>query len=236
MLVIPALDLLGGRCVRLLKGAFDRVTEYSDDPVQVAAAHAEAGARRLHVVDLDASRGHGDNRALVERIVRSSGLEVEVAGGIRSLSNVAGWLEAGAAWVVMGTTAVREPEVLAQATQAHPGRVLAALDVASGRPATRGWTQAADTTADELLARWAELQLGGILFTSVDRDGTLLGPDLEGLAWVLSRTRHPVIYGGGLASIDDLRAVTAAGAAGAVVGKAIYEGRIELKEALQLQA
>lgn len=234
--MIPALDVLGGRCVRLLRGDFDRVTEYADDPVEVAAGHAAAGARRLHLVDLDASRGRGDSRAVVERIVRTSSLEVEVAGGIRSLRDVERWLDAGAAWVVMGTTAVRQPGLLGQCARAHPGRVLAALDVASGRPATSGWTEAAELTVDEVLDRWSGLELPAILLTSVDRDGTLEGPDLEMLDLVLSRSGQPVIYGGGLRSLEDLRVVAARGAAGVILGKALYEGRVELAQALQLQA
>lgn len=234
MLVLPAVDVLGGRCVRLLRGDFSRSTTYADDPVEVARAHAAAGARRLHVVDLDAARGEGDNRAVVRGIVESAGVAVEVAGGVRTEADVAAWLDAGASAVVMGTTAVLEPERFAGCARRHEGAILAALDLAGGRPAVSGWTEAAELGVDALLGSWNRLPLAGIVLTSVDRDGTLLGPDLDGLHAVRGLSEHPVIYSGGLRSLEDLEAVAAAGAAGVILGKALYEGRIDLGAALQL--
>jgi phosphoribosylformimino-5-aminoimidazole carboxamide ribotide isomerase len=231
-LVIPAIDLLSGRCVRLLKGDYNQATEYSDDPLQVARAFAEAGASRLHVVDLDAARGTGDNRAAVERIAASVELEVEVAGGVRTAADAASWLEAGARFVAMATTAVREPEVFAGCAHAHPGSILAALDLRNGRPAVGGWADMAAERLDQLVERWAALPLAAVEVTSVERDGTLAGPDLEALAEVLGLTEQPVIYGGGIGSLPDVEAVAHTGAAGAILGKALYEGRLDLKAAL----
>jgi phosphoribosylformimino-5-aminoimidazole carboxamide ribotide isomerase len=234
VLVIPAIDILGGRCVRLVQGDYERATDYSDDPVAVAKAHVAAGARRLHVVDLDAARGTGDNHGVVERLLASVKVEVQVAGGIRTEKRVDGWLALGASHVVMGTAAVRQPEVLAACVQAHPGQVLAALDVKEGRPAVSGWAATEALELDGLLAAWRRLDLGGVALTCVDRDGTLEGPDLEALASVRQGSVAPVLYGGGVSSIADIEAVAAAGAAGVILGKALYEGRIDLGAALEL--
>ncbi len=231
LLLIPSLDLLDGRCVRLVKGDFDQVTVYGD-PLELAQAYFEAGARRLHVVDLDAARGSGSNRDLVSRLVAGTGLEVQVAGGVRRARDVADWLAAGAAAAVMGTTAVREPETLKAAAAAHPGRVLAALDVRGGRPAVTGWTALEEMSARELLAIWAEAPLAGVIVTSIDRDGTLAGPDLETLAEVLRVSRHPITCSGGIGRLEDVLAVAETGAESLILGRALLEGRITLAEAL----
>jgi len=232
VLVIPALDLRGGKVVRLLKGDFSRETAYTADAVQRAREYARAGARRLHVVDLDAARGSGDNRALVERIVAEVGIEVQVAGGVRSLEDAERWLDAGAVAAVMGTMAVREPATLAAVARAHPGRVLAALDVQAGRPAVAGWLAIEERTVKRTLALWTEVPLAGVIVTSIDRDGTLAGPDLELLQEALEATEHAVTYSGGIASLGDLRAVADSGAEGVILGKSLLEGHIELSQAL----
>ena len=229
MLIIPALDIRRGEVVRLLKGDFSRETAYSADPVQRAREYAAAGARRLHLVDLDAARGSGDNRALVERIVVEVGVEVQVGGGVRSLDDASRWLDAGAAAVVMGTVAVRDPAELGRVSDAHPGRVLAALDVRAGRPAVTGWLAVEHRTVEGTLALWSGLPVAGVIVTSVDRDGTLAGPDLDLLRSTLAATDHPVTYSGGIASPDHLRAVADLGADGVILGKSLLDGLIELK-------
>lgn len=234
MLVIPAIDVLGGRCVRLLRGDYDQSTVYSDDPVATAARFAAAGARRLHVVDLDAARGSGDNRAVIEAIAGHGQLEVQVAGGIRSLARANAWLEAGAHAVVLGTAAVKDPLLLEASAQAHPGRVLAALDVRAGRPAVSGWTDTDSIGIENLLARWDRLALQGVILTCIDRDGTMEGPDLDTLARVRGLTRLGIQYSGGIASLDDVRRVEADGAVGCIIGKSLYEGRVTLEEVLAL--
>jgi phosphoribosylformimino-5-aminoimidazole carboxamide ribotide isomerase len=232
LLIIPAIDILGGRCVRLLKGDFEQKSVYSDNPVEVAEAHAAAGARRLHIVDLDAARGSGDNAALVAEILRRSGVEVQVAGGVRGPAEVSRWLDAGAAAVVMGTAAVTNADLFANCAASNPGKVMAALDVKDGRAAVKGWTESERLTVAELARRWDTLPLAAIVVTCIHRDGTLEGPDLGTLDAVQTASRHRVIYSGGIASAADIRAVAHAGAAGVIVGKALYEGRLDVKAAL----
>jgi phosphoribosylformimino-5-aminoimidazole carboxamide ribotide isomerase len=232
LVVIPAIDLLGGRAVRLVKGDYGQPTVYSDDPLDVAREFAAAGAESLHVVDLDAARGSGNNRAVIESILAVRELHVQVAGGIRSSESVDAWLGAGANAVVMGTAAVRDPRLLERCTRRHPGRVLTALDVRDEKAAVSGWTETEPVMIGSLLARWDRLPVGGVILTCIDRDGTLSGPDLKTLARVRSMTSLPVLYSGGVSSFDDLGRLAAAGAHAVILGKALYEGRITLEQAL----
>jgi phosphoribosylformimino-5-aminoimidazole carboxamide ribotide isomerase len=220
--------------VRLTEGDFAREKVYGTDPVGIAHQHRQAGARRLHVVDLDAAVGRPvNNREVVTRIVAEAGLQVQVAGGVRDEVTAAGWLDAGAAAVVMGTAAVRNPDRFASIATGHPGRVIGALDLRGGTPQVSGWTDSERVEFGALLATWQELPLAAIILTVVERDGTFAGPDLSSLRRTLGSTRHPVYYSGGIAGLDDIRAVAKTGAAGVIVGKAIYEGRIDLATALR---
>ena len=234
MIVIPSIDVLEGRCVRLLKGDYARSTVYSTDPVEVAKGFHAAGAKRLHVVDLDGARGSGENRRAIERVVSSTEMGVQVAGGVRTAAHVADWLSSGASAVVMGTAAVRAPEVLAECAEANPNRIFAALDVRDGSPTVSGWTQAEAVAVEDLLARWGALSLAGVIVTCVDRDGTLEGPDLATLNRVRELTSQSLQYSGGISSLDDIRLVGAAGADGVILGRSLYEGRVSLTEALAL--
>ncbi len=234
MLVIPAIDIMDGHCVRLVQGDFERRTVYSDDPATIAVDFARAGAERLHVVDLDAARGEHDNRGVVEDILEASSLSVQVAGGVRSAAQVKAWLEAGATNVVMGTAAVREPELLAECAEAHPRGVMVALDVRDGKPAVAGWTQIESLDIAALIARWDLLPLAGLILTCTERDGTLAGPDLDTLTHVRSLTRLPVQYSGGIATLADIRRVREAEASGVILGRSLYEGKLSLEEALTL--
>lgn len=234
MLVIPAIDVLGGKCVRLVRGDYANPTVYSDDPMDVVDSFAGAGAERIHVVDLDAARGEGENHSLIQSIARRTDIKVQVAGGIRTEVQVDRLLEAGAHAVVMGTAAVREPRLLERCARNHSGRILAALDVRGGLPSVHGWTESEPLQVGVLLARWDVLPLAGVVFTSIERDGTLEGPDLKTLARVNAMTSLPIQYSGGIATIDEIRAVGEAGAVGVIVGKALYEGRVKLEEALTL--
>lgn len=233
MLVIPAIDIMNGRCVRLVQGDFEQRTVYSEDPATIAVDFARAGAVRLHVVDLDAARGEAGNRDVVESVIEA-GLTVQVAGGVRSAAQVEAWLGAGAGAVVMGTAAVREPEVLAQCANRYPGHVMAALDVRDGMPAVSGWTETEPLDISELIPRWNVLPLAGMILTCTERDGTLAGPDLATLAGVLVMTRLPVQYGGGIASLNDIRRVREAGAAAVILGRSLYDGKLSLEQALAL--
>jgi phosphoribosylformimino-5-aminoimidazole carboxamide ribotide isomerase len=234
VLVIPAIDILGGRCVRLVRGDYANPTVYSDDPADVAASFVEAGAERIHVVDLDGARGLGDNHAAIESIVRRKDVKVQVAGGVRTEAQLDRLIALGASAVVMGTAAVREPRLLERCARNHIGQVLAALDVRDDQPAVRGWTENEPLKMGVLLARWDVLPLGGVIFTSIARDGTLEGPDLKTLKRVRAMTSLPIQYSGGVSSIEEIRAVAAAGAAAVILGKALYEGRIKLAKALAL--
>jgi phosphoribosylformimino-5-aminoimidazole carboxamide ribotide isomerase len=232
MLVIPAIDIFGGRCVRLVRGDYGQPTVYSENPLEVMADFVQAGAERLHVVDLDAARGTANNRAIIESMVRRQDLEVQVAGGIRTAKAVDAWLDAGAFAVVMGTAAVSDPRLLERCARLHPGRVLTALDLRDDKPAVSGWTKTEPVMIGSLLGNWDRLPLGGVIVTSIDKDGTLSGPDLDALARVRSMTGLPVLYSGGVTSLDDIHRVAAAGAEAVILGKALYEGRITLEQAL----
>jgi phosphoribosylformimino-5-aminoimidazole carboxamide ribotide isomerase len=230
--VIPALDLRGGSVVRLRQGDFARERAYTADPLALVRAYAEAGATRLHLVDLDAARGGAHNRELVRRIVAEAGVQVQVAGGVRSQADARRWLDVGAAAVVMGTTAVRRPDLLAEIAGRLPEQVLAALDVRGERPAVAGWLEMEAATVPEVLRRWDPLPLGGVVVTSIDRDGTLEGPALDVLREARAETRHPLAYSGGVGQLGDLAAVAAAGADAVILGKSLLEGRFELSDAL----
>lgn len=233
MVVIPAIDILGGRCVRLVRGDFEHPKVYSDDPAEVAAEFVGAGAERIHVVDLDAARGQGgDNKALIQSILRRQDIKVQVAGGIRTADTVDAWLGAGAHAVVMGTAAVRDPRLLERCARRHPAQVLAALDVRNDQAAVSGWTETEPVMIGSLLGRWDSLPLAGVVLTSIDQDGTLGGPDLKTLARARAMTSLTLQYSGGVTSLEDIAKVVAAGAQAVIVGKALYEGRITLEQAL----
>ena len=232
MLVIPAVDLLEGRCVRLLRGDYDKATEYSDDPLSVARQFGAGGARRLHVVDLDAARDGTGNREVVEAIVRETGVEVEVAGGVRSEADAARWFEAGAAAVVIGTLAAEEPETAVELATAHPGRVCVALDMRGDTISTHGWERGGGATVAELLAALAEAPLERLIYTDITRDGAMEGPNFDGLADLMGITMHQVVLSGGVSTMEDVRRANAAGAAGVILGRALYEGKLSLREAI----
>jgi len=235
VLVIPAIDILGGRCVRLYQGDFDQSTTYSDDPAAMTLDFERSGANRVHVVDLDAARSTGDNRAVIESLIAGTSLTIQVAGGIRSSEQIDAWLAAGATAVVMGTAAVREPELLAECAHKHAGQVLAALDMRDGKPAVAGWLETEESVnIADLIARWDALPLAGLILTATDRDGTMTGPDLESLARVRAMSRLPIQYSGGISSMDDIRAVREADATAVILGRSLYEGAIHLDDALSL--
>ena len=200
----------------------------------IAHRHRQAGARRVHVVDLDAALGRtANNREIVSRIVAEAGVEVQVAGGVRDARIAAAWLAAGAAAIVMGTVAIQDPELFEEASRAHPGKVMGALDLRGGTPQVSGWTAGEAVELRALLQSWQKLPLAGIILTVVERDGTFAGPDLESLRQTLSATSHKVIYAGGIANLEDVNAVAKAGATGVIIGKALYEGRVDLAAALR---
>ena len=234
MVVIPAIDILGGRCVRLTQGKYEQPTVYVEDPVTMAQRFAAAGAQLIHVVDLDAARGSASNRTVIAQMLEQSKVEMQVAGGVRTEDAVKALLDSGAHAVVMATTAVRDPHLFERCAFGHPGRVMAALDVRDNKAAVGGWLDTDPVVLKALVGRWADLPLAGVILTCIDRDGTMSGPDLDTLAKVRKMTRLELQYSGGVSSLDDIRRINATGAHGVILGKALYEGRLRLEEALAL--
>jgi phosphoribosylformimino-5-aminoimidazole carboxamide ribotide isomerase len=238
-LLLPAIDLRGGRVVRLERGDFGRETDYGDDPLAVASRFADAGASAIHLVDLDgASQGRPVQGGVVERLATSLGSRVrcEVAGGLRTAEDVAKAFRAGAWRVVVGTAAIRDPELVAGLVRDHGAeRIVIALDVRRGQAVGDAWRAGArGAPVDALLADLADA--GATIFevTAIDRDGLLGGPDLELLARLAALGHGRIIASGGVTTLDDLRAVRMVGCAGAIVGRAIYEGRLDLASAVRL--
>lgn len=237
MILFPAIDLRGGRCVRLIQGDFDRETTYDDDPVGVARLFAAAGAAWLHVVDLDAARRDGDNRDLIEALAAIVPIPIQVGGGVRDGT----LLERGVARVVVGSLAVEDPGAVRALAARYPGRVAAGLDHRGGDVRVRGWADSASVGLADALAAVDSADLAAVVVTEIERDGMLTGPDLQGLASVLELTATPVIASGGVSSVVDLRALagvrggpdTSRRLAGVIVGKAIYEGRVDVDAGLQ---
>jgi phosphoribosylformimino-5-aminoimidazole carboxamide ribotide isomerase len=239
MELIPAVDLLGGKVVRLARGDYDAVTDYGDDPVAVALGWQEQGARRLHLVDLEAARdGTRSQTAVIERIVAAVNIPCQVAGGIRDARIVAALLDGGVDRVVLGTALIRNPDLGAKlVARWGAGRIVAAVDVRDGRALGDGWTDpAAGAPAIDLIVRLRAVGVATFAVTAIERDGLLEGPDMDLLveAAAAAGGRDHVIASAGVSSLDDIRALTAAGYAGAILGRALYEGRVDLAEALSL--
>ena len=238
MELYPAIDLRAGRCVRLVQGDYARETVYGDDPVAVAEGFVAAGAAWVHVVDLDAARtGEPANRDVVAAIAAAVSVPVQTGGGVRDEASAEALLGAGVARVVVGTAASERPDLVRRLAARHPGRVAVGLDHRGGEVRVRGWTEGSGTTVADALARFADAGAAAFVVTDVGRDGTLGGPDLEGLARVLAATDVDVVASGGVATLDDLRALADLRSgdrrlAGAIVGKALYEGRFTVEEAV----
>ena len=225
----PAIDLRGGRCVRLHQGDFARETVYGDDPVGQAKRFADAGAPWVHVVDLDASRGQGSNRDVVTAIAAGiAGVQVQTGGGVRDGS----LLDDGVARVVLGSLAVNDRDLAGRLVAEHPGRVAIGLDHWDGEIRTRGWEERSGVRLLDAVS-WPEFEgAASFVVTNIAKDATLEGPDLDGLAEVVRSTTVPVIASGGVGTLEHLRALTETGVEGVIVGKALYEGRFTIEEAL----
>jgi phosphoribosylformimino-5-aminoimidazole carboxamide ribotide isomerase len=232
LIVIPAVDIRRGRAVRLRQGRSEEETAYTDDPAAAAKTFLDAGAERLHVVDLDAAFGTGDNRDAVHLVLASATVGVQVGGGIRALDEAAALLESGADRVVIGTQAVKTPAFLEAAVERFGEAVIVALDVRGDHVRVRGWTDDAGTL-DEALPRVLGNGAPRLLVTQVSRDGTLEGPDLALYEGLVERTEVPILASGGVRGADDVRALSETGVEAVVVGKALYEGRLTLAEAME---
>jgi phosphoribosylformimino-5-aminoimidazole carboxamide ribotide isomerase len=236
VLVIPSIDLRAGRVVRLLRGDYELETVFSGDPVAMVRSFAAIGARRVHIVDLDGARGVDDAASLQAAAAAVSalsdmGVQVEIGGGVRDLAAAQRWFDAGASHVVIGSLAIRDPAAAEALCAEFPGRVLIALDVRDGDAQAQGWTESAGDALGHL-EQWARWPVAGIVHTAIERDGTLDGPSLEALRIVCDTFRGPVIASGGVTTLDDVGACRDAGAAGAIVGRALHEGIFDLTLAI----
>lgn len=226
MIAYAAIDVRGGRVVQLVGGRPDDERINLPDPVGMAAAWAGAGFKWLHVVDLDAALGSGSNRAVIERIVAEAAVPVQVGGGIRDDESARALIAAGAARIVTGTRAIEDEAWLSELAGRYPGRVVVAADVRGERVVVRGWSTESTQTPLDLLARLDLLPLAAVLVTDVGREGSMSGADVARFALLAGATRHPLIASGGISSVRDLRALARAGAAGAVLGMALYTGAV----------
>lgn len=234
MILYPAIDIRGGKAVRLVEGDFDRETVYEDDPAEAAAAWVRAGARFLHVVDLDGAR-HGEPRSLdhLERIVRATGVPVQYGGGLRDIEAVRGALRAGATRVILGTAAFRDVDFLDEVVGHYKTRALVSVDVRGGEISTAGWTETTGMPAIEAMHRLSERGVCRFVYTNVDRDGKLEGPDLEDVKRIAQALRGRFIYSGGIGDLSHLRGLRElrqVNLAGVIVGKALYEQRFTVAE------
>jgi phosphoribosylformimino-5-aminoimidazole carboxamide ribotide isomerase len=238
MIIIPAIDIKGGRCVRLLQGRMDAETVYSDDPSAMARRWEDGGAGRLHVVDLDgAVEKKPKNLPQIRAIIDSVGIPVQVGGGIRDMETIRMYLESGVDRVVIGTEAIRNPDLVMQACQAYPDRIVVGIDARAGRVAIEGWTETIDASAVELARQFEDSGVAAINFTDIERDGMRTGPNIEETRRLAESVAIPVVASGGVSSLDDIKALlplASSGVVGVIIGKALYDGNVDLPEAVRL--
>ncbi len=236
MILFPAIDLKGGHCVRLREGEMASATIFNTAPAAQAASFAADGFSWIHVVDLDgAFAGRSVNRAAVEAIIKATSLNVQLGGGIRDLDAIAGWLSAGVTRVILGTAAARDPALVIKACELYPGRIVVGIDSREGMVAIEGWAETTALSATELAQRFADVGVSAIIFTDIGRDGLLTGLNLAATRALAATTSVPVIASGGLAGMADIEALCApenACLAGAIAGRALYDGRLAAREAL----
>ncbi len=234
MILYPAIDLKDGVCVRLQRGEMDRATVFNDDPGAQAKKFADTGCVWIHVVDLNgAFEGKPVNAAAVEAILANVDIPVQLGGGIRSLDIAADWLARGVRRIVLGTAAVKDPAMVVEACRRWPDRVAVGIDARGGFVAVEGWAEQSTLSASELAKRFEDAGVAAIVYTDIDRDGMMKGVNVEATAALAAETAIPVIASGGIASLDDLRALRARGnIAGAISGRALYDGRLDIGAAL----
>lgn len=231
MQIYPAIDLRGGQCVRLQQGDYDRETVFGADPAAMARRWVEQGATYLHLVDLDGARdGQPRNGASVQAIVAASGVPCQLGGGLRTEADIGQALAWGVARVVIGTKALREPAWFESICRRFPGRVVLGIDARNGQVATDGWLQVSSRSALELARQLGGLPLAGLVYTDISRDGMLQGPNFEAMAEMAAAVSWPVIASGGVTSVADVRRLAQLAVAGCIVGRALYEGRLQLPD------
>jgi phosphoribosylformimino-5-aminoimidazole carboxamide ribotide isomerase len=239
MIFFPAIDLKDGQCVRLLHGEMDKATVFNDDPAAQAKRFEQHGSKWLHIVDLNgAFEGQPVNGAAVDGILAAVGIPLQLGGGIRDMATIDAWLEKGVARVILGTVAVRDPDLVREACRRHPGRVALGIDARDGFVAVEGWAETAEITALEMAKRFEDAGAAAIIHTDIGRDGAMQGPNLDATRELAEAVSTPLILSGGVSSMDDLARVVASGAklAGVISGRAIYDGRIDVAEAVAVLA
>lgn len=237
MILYPAIDLKDGNCVRLYKGEMDQATVFNDNPAAQAKAFQDAGCEWLHLVDLNgAFAGEPVNGAAVEAILKETSVPAQLGGGIRDMATIEAWLDKGLQRVILGTVAVEDPDLVKQAAKAFPGQVAIGLDARNGMVATRGWASETDIQVTELAKQFEDAGVAALIYTDINRDGAMQGPNVAATAALARAVSIPVIASGGVSSLKDLRDLKACGAPldGAISGRALYDGAIELGEALSL--
>lgn len=234
MILYPAIDIKEGRCVRLLQGKEDEKTVYGDNPAQMAEKWCDAGAEFLHVVDLDgAFSGQGKNGEAVQEIVQAAaGVPVQLGGGIRNMEDVEKRFEWGVTRVIIGTAAIANPEFLQEVAKRYPSRIVAGIDAKDGYVALKGWVELSEISALDLAMQLMEIGIEKCVYTDISKDGMMLGPNLKATLDLQKESGMDVIASGGIASLEDIRALREAGIQGAIIGKALYEGAFTLEEAL----
>lgn len=235
MIILPAIDLIGGKCVRLRQGRYDDVTVYSDDPVSQAESFRDAGAQWIHIVDLDAAKsGIPENFRIISEIARTTGLKVDTGGGVRNMDTLSRWIEDySVSRVVLGTAAVKDPEFTRLAIERYHEKVAIGIDAHDGFVSVDGWTSDSKLCAIDFALIMKDIGASTVVFTDIGRDGMLTGPAVEATAEMVSRTGLDVIASGGIGCDEDISAIKESGCAGVIVGKAIYEGRVNLRKCLQ---
>ena len=235
--IIPAIDLLGGKCVRLYQGDYDQSQVFNDNPVVVAQRWVDEGATRLHLVDLDgAKEGTPVNMSVIADIVQAVDIPVQVGGGLRSRQRVVELFATGVRYAILGTVAVESPELVAELCQEFPGQIIVGIDARNGKVATRGWLETSEVEAIDLGKRMAAAGAAAIIYTDIHRDGTMQGPNMQSLGEIAEAISIPVIASGGISNLTDilgLLALEPIGVSGAITGRAIYTGDLSLKEAVQ---
>ncbi|OGV99278.1 MAG: 1-(5-phosphoribosyl)-5-[(5-phosphoribosylamino)methylideneamino]imidazole-4-carboxamide isomerase [Nitrospinae bacterium RIFCSPLOWO2_02_39_17] len=238
MLIIPAIDIKGGRCVRLFQGRMEQETVYSDDPVSVAKKWENEGAEMLHLVDLDgAIAGIPKNKEVISSIIKSIKIPAEVGGGIRNIETVKEYISIGVQKVVIGTSACENPEFVRKACNTFPERIMVGIDAKNGNAAVRGWKDVTETSASVLAKRFEGFGISGIIYTDISRDGTLSGPNIDSIKSFAESIDIPVIASGGVSNINDIKNIMKLkkhGVTGVIIGKALYSGSVDLREAIKL--
>jgi len=234
VILIPAIDMKGGRCVRLVQGDLENETVYSDDPVNMAHRWVKEGGERLHLVDLDgAVAGVAVHFPIIEKIVQSVPIPVQIGGGIRSLAQIEAYLEAGIAAVILGTSALKDPALLKEACQKFPGKIFVGLDSRKGKIAIGGWLEDCEETVSELAVKMEDVGVASLILTDIEKDGMLEGPNFTLMEEVGQAVKIPLVASGGVTTLEQIHRLSLIpGVESAIIGKALYEGRLSLPEAI----